>query len=73
MSKKTKTENVDDVRVACQHIGDSLCNKYDKTQDLKSAQGAVSAYAVAISAMKAQLIYKKMTASPTRIKFFETE
>jgi hypothetical protein len=73
MSKKTKTVKVDDVRVVCQHIGDSLCDKYDETQDLKSAQGAISAYAAAISAMKAQLIYKKSTGSPGRIDFFETE
>jgi hypothetical protein len=71
--KKKKTNNVDDVRVACQQIGDSLHDKYDDTQDLKSAQGAVSAYAAAISAMKAQLIYKKMTSTPGRIAFFETE
>jgi hypothetical protein len=76
MSEKTnkkKTNNVDDVRVACQQIGDSLYDKYDDTQDLKSAQCAVSAYAAAISAMKAQLIYKKMTSTPGRIAFFETE
>lgn len=79
MGKKTqlvvinKTTTVDDVRVMCQRIGDSLSHTYDQTGDIKAAQSAVSAYATAINAIKAQLIYKKMTTSPGRINFFETE
>lgn len=66
-----KTLTVDDVRKQCQHIGDNLKTTYDKTGDIKAAAGAVSAYSVAISAVKAQLIYKKMTGSPGKIDFFE--
>ena len=69
----TETVTVDDVRIACQKIGDKLTKTYNKTADIKAAQAAVSAYATAINAVKAQLIYKKMTSSPARIEFFETK
>lgn len=68
-----KTLTVDDIRRECQHIGDNLKTTYDKTGDIKAAAGAVSAYSTAIAAVKAQLIYKKMTSSPARIDFFETK
>jgi hypothetical protein len=68
---KNKTVNVDDVRVMCQKIGDSLSDNYSRTADIKAAQAAVGAYATAIAAVKAQLIYKKMTGSPSQIEFFE--
>lgn len=68
----TETVTVDDVRIACQKIGDKLTKTYNKTADIKAAQAAVSAYATAINAVKAQLIYKKMTSSPGKIEFFET-
>lgn len=67
-----QTVTVDDVRLMCQKIGDKLTKTYNKTADIKAAQAAVSAYATAINAVKAQLIYKKMTSSPSRIEFFET-
>jgi hypothetical protein len=67
------TDGVNDVRKVLQHMGDSLCNKYNQTGDMKAAQSSIAAYAVAINAMKAQLIYKKGTASPARIDFFEQQ
>lgn len=77
MAKKiTKTEvvktiTITDVRKACQDVGDKLKNVYDNTQDLKSAQLAVSAYSTAVSAAKAQLVYKKLTGKPGEIPFME--
>jgi hypothetical protein len=68
----TETVTVDDVRIACQKIGDKLTKTYNKTADIKAAQAAVSAYGTAIAAVKAQLIYKKMTSTPSKIEFFET-
>ena len=65
------TEGVTEVAKVLQHMGDSLCNKYNQTGDMKAAQSSIAAYGVAINAMKAQLIYKKQTASPARIEFFE--
>jgi hypothetical protein len=67
-----KTVNVDDVRRVMCRVGDKLTKTYDKTADIKAAQAAISAYGTAINAVKAQLIYKKMTSSPARIEFFET-
>ena len=72
-SPASKTTTVDDVRKMCQKIGDSLSGTYAGTGDIKAAAGAISAYSTAISAVKAQLIYKKMTSSPARIDFFETK
>ena len=61
----TKTVTIDDVRVACQDMGDQLKNNFDKSGDIKVAATAVSAYSAAISAAKTQLIYKKLTGAPT--------
>lgn len=72
-SPSPKTTTVDDVRKMCQKIGDSLSGTYASTGDIKAAAGAISAYGTAIGAVKAQLIYKKMTSSPARIDFFETK
>ncbi len=71
MSKKIKTMNVTDVIKVTQEIGDVLSNQYHASKDLKVAQGALSAYKTAISAAKAQLIYKKLTGTPTEIEFFK--
>jgi hypothetical protein len=60
----TKTITIDDVRVACQDMGDQLKNNFDSTGDVKVASAAVSAYATAISAVKTQLIFKKLTGTP---------
>lgn len=67
-----QTVTVDDVRRVMCRVGDKLTKTYDKTADIKAAQAAISAYGTAINAVKAQLIYKKMTSSPSRIEFFET-
>lgn len=70
---QTRTKTSKDVRLVLQDMGDSLKTTYDRTADVKTAQSAISAYSAAISLMKAQLIYKKMTGSPGRIDFFEVE
>lgn len=69
----TETVTVDDVRIVCQKIGDKLTKTYNKTADIKAAQAAISAYGTAINAVRAQLIYKKMTGGPATIDFFETD
>lgn len=74
MAKKkpvVKTVTINDVREACQDMGDNLKNVFDNTMDLKSAQTAISAYSTAVSASKAQLIYKKLTGKPGDIPFME--
>lgn len=71
MSKKIKTMNVTDVIKVTQEIGDVLSNQYNVSKDLKVAQGALSAYSVAISAAKTQLIYKKLTGTPMEIEFLK--
>lgn len=71
--KNVKTLNVSDVVAVTQEIGDKLTNHYNKNNDLKVVQTALSAYKTSIAAAKAQLIYKKLTGSPMSIKFFESE
>jgi hypothetical protein len=69
--KKIKTMNVTDIITVTQEIGDTLANKYHESKDLKVAQISLSAYKTAISAAKAQVVYKKLTGSPDNINFFE--
>ena len=71
MAKKIKTVNVTDVIKVTQEIGDVLSTQYYTSKDLKVAQGALSAYKTAISAAKAQIIYKKLTGTPSSIEFFQ--
>jgi hypothetical protein len=71
MAKKIKTLNVTDVIKVTQEIGDELSSQYSSTKDLKVAHGALSAYKTAISAAKAQVVYKKITGKPGIITFFE--
>jgi hypothetical protein len=68
---KVATIDVTSVRKQLQSIGDMTATLYNETNDLKAAQTALQAYNGAISAAKAQLIYKKMTGEPGQIKFFE--
>lgn len=69
--KVVKTMNVSDVISVTQEMGDSLASQYHKTKDLKVASISLSAYKTAINGAKAQVVYKKLTGSPERIKFFE--
>jgi hypothetical protein len=64
---KSKTSDIHDVRLACQSIGDQLKQTYESSKDLKAAQTALSAYSKAISAIKVQILYKKLTGSPSSI------
>lgn len=63
----TKTVTIDDIRVACQDMGDQLKDNYDKTGDIKVAATAVGAYSTAIKAAQVQLIYKKLTGTPANM------
>jgi hypothetical protein len=71
MSKVIKTRNVKDVINVTRDMGDQLNNMYQKNKDLKVASLALVGYKTAISAAKAQVIYKKLTGSPESIEFFE--
>lgn len=71
MKKQIKTSNITDVIAVTQEIGDTLATQYHESNDLKVAQTGLSAYKAAISAAKAQVIYKKLTGKPASIKFFE--
>jgi hypothetical protein len=62
---------VTDVTNRCKSIGDALDTTFQNTGDFKAAAGAISAYGTAVSAMKALLIYKKLTGTPMEIEFFK--
>ena len=66
-----KTINVTDVINVTRDMGDTLTTMYYANKDLKVAGLALSGYKTAISAAKAQLIYKKLTGSPETVAFFE--
>jgi hypothetical protein len=65
----TKTSTIDDVRVVCQDIGDTLKNNFDATGDIKVAATAIAAYNTAIKCATVQLIHKKLTGTPTDMPF----
>jgi hypothetical protein len=73
MAKSTKTNNVTDVINNNNNMGDTLKSIFDKTLDIKVAHESINAYRTAISAAKAQLIYKKLTGTPGIINFFENK
>jgi len=62
---------VTDLAKRSKSIGDSMDATFHNTGDLKAGQGAISAYSTAVSAMKALLIYKKLTGTPMEIEFFK--
>jgi len=66
-----KTDGIDDVRKACQEMGDMLKETYVDTKDLKAAQHSIKAYSTAINAAKTQVIYKKLTGHPPEIPFLK--
>ena len=66
-----KTDGIDDVRKACQEMGDMLKETYVDTKDLKAAQISIKAYSTAINAAKTQVIYKKLTGHPPEIPFLK--
>lgn len=68
-SKTIKTTGITDVISITQQIGDNLATHFNETQDIKVAAVSLSAYKTAISAAKAQLIYKKLTGNPSKINF----
>lgn len=51
--------------------GDNATNKYNESEDLRVLAQATNAYKTAISALKVQLTYKKMTGNPGKIDFLE--
>jgi 3'-phosphoadenosine 5'-phosphosulfate (PAPS) 3'-phosphatase len=67
-----KTDGIDDVRKACQEMGDMLKETYVDTRDLKAAQTSIKAYSTAINAAKTQVIYKKLTGHPPEIPFLKS-
>jgi len=71
MAKTIKTHTVTDVINVTRDMGDQLNNMFQKNKDLKVAGLALMGYKTAISAAKAQVIYKKLTGSPEVIEFFE--
>jgi arginine repressor len=71
ISKKIKEMGLTGEGEIKKEIGDVLSNQYYSSKDLKVAQGALSAYSVAISAAKTQLIYKKLTGTPVEIDFLK--
>ena len=67
MAKKTVSKNTSDIfEVACE-MGDTLKDTFDKTDDLKTAQTAISSYKVALDAKKLEVINKRLTGFPKKI------
>jgi hypothetical protein len=70
MAKKTK---IKDVREELIKIGDEASSKYDSSKDLKAGLLAVRAYGEATRTAVAQVQYKKLTGTPTKVEFLEED
>jgi hypothetical protein len=68
MSENMKVKHVIKQTV---EVGDKCVKKFNKTSDLGAAKVGLDAYKTAVRAAKAQIMYKRLTAGPKKIKFFE--
>ena len=62
---------VTDLAKRAKSIGDALDATFHATGDLKAGEGAQKSYNTVVGAMKALLIYKKLTGTPMEIEFFK--
>lgn len=66
-------QKISEIRQNLIEIGDSNKTIYDNTKDLKAALNAVRAYGEATKTAIAQIRYKQLTGSPTKIEFLEED
>lgn len=62
---------VTDLAKKSKFLGDSFDATFHATGDFRAGFGAIGSYRTVISAMKALLIYKKLTGTPMEIEFFK--
>ena len=68
MSKKSQAEEIIQVT---KNMGDNCAKKFKKSEDLGVAKVGLDAYKTAVRTAKAEIMYKRQTGSPKKIKFFE--
>lgn len=71
MQNKKKKITVTDVINTMTDVGETLNKQWEDSKDLKVCDLSIKAYSTAISASKAQLIYKKLTGAPDEIEFLK--
>lgn len=71
MQKSKKKITVSDVIEKMTDVGDTLNKQWEESKDLKVCDLSIKAFSTAISAAKAQLIYKKLTGNPDEIEFLK--
>jgi len=67
-NKATKTETLADIAKVCHQSGDTLNDMFKETKDLKVIQLALKSYNTVISCKKTELINKKLSGTPAKIK-----
>ena len=67
----SKTKQVGEIRDELVRIGDQANDAYKKNEDVATAKLAVAAYGQAINAAKTQVMYKRLTGQPGKMKFLE--
>ena len=71
MQKSKKKITVSDVIEKMTDVGDTLNKQWEESKDLKVCDLSIKAFSTAISAAKAQLIYKKLTGNPNEVEFLK--
>lgn len=71
MSNNKKKTQIGEVRDHLIAIGDQAGASYKQCSDVKVGKLAVAAYSGAINAAKTQVMYKRLTGQPDKMKFLE--
>lgn len=69
--KKKKQPQIGEIRNKLIAIGDQTTADFHKNHDVKVGKLAVQAYGQAINAAKTQVMYKRLTGQPGKMKFLE--
>jgi len=69
--KIVKTQTISDIINVTMDMGDQMINKFEENKDFKLLTLGLHSYKTAISASRAQLVYKKLTGKPNIIPFLE--
>lgn len=65
------SKNVSNVRDSLIEIGETAHQQYNTSKSLNAGMAAIKAYTGAITAMKTQVAYKRLTGTPGKIPFLE--
>ena len=70
MAKK-KVKGAKYIMAQGEKLGDKAAKIFDESDDVKVLQQSIAAYSLATKTALAQIQYKKLTGTPSKMEFFE--